>query len=124
MGCSRVGFARLLPGLALLGLIAGCVGVDKRALQKLACEQAAATIDMQSVATVDALRKALGVAPDVDPIQHCRSLGAAMTPPASGSGSGTQPAAEAGAPEAAAGLAGRGDRAGQNGGNEKEDGEN
>ncbi|MFY8147820.1 MAG: hypothetical protein ACOVNL_01210 [Prochlorococcaceae cyanobacterium] len=53
---------------------------DGKALKKIACEQAAATIDLQSVAQLDALRKALGVAPDVDPIRTCTELGANMEP--------------------------------------------
>lgn len=61
-------------------LLNGCAPPDTRALHKLACEQAAASLDMQSVAQMDALRKALGVAPGVDPIQQCRALGAAMDP--------------------------------------------
>jgi hypothetical protein len=67
----------LLLGTALL---AGCRAPDGRALQKLACEQAAASLDLQSVAQLDALRKALGVAPEVDPIRSCQALGAEMTP--------------------------------------------
>jgi hypothetical protein len=51
---------------------------DPKALQKLACEQAAANLDLQSVSQMDALRKALGVAPDVDPISACKALGAPM----------------------------------------------
>ena len=83
----------LLPGLALTTLLTGCGPVDQKALQKLACEKAAASIDMQSVATLDTLRKALGVAPGVDPIEHCRSLGAAMEPPAGNAGEQPQGAA-------------------------------
>ena len=64
----------------ILPVISSCGAPDTRALKKLACEQAAASLDMQSVAQVDALRKALGVAPGVDPIQECRSLGAVMEP--------------------------------------------
>lgn len=86
MRCSRLQFRLLPPGLALTTLLAGCGPVDQKALQKLACEKAAASIDLQSVATLDTLRKALGVAPGVDPIQHCRSLGAAMDPPAGNTG--------------------------------------
>ena len=72
-------------GLGLLlaltaSTLAGCQGTDGRALQKLACEHAAANLDMQSVSQMDALRKALGVAPDVDPINTCKALGAEMTP--------------------------------------------
>ena len=70
----------LLACPGVLVLLASCQAPDGRALQKMACEQAAASLDMQSVSQLDALRKALGVAPDVDPISYCRSLGAAMEP--------------------------------------------
>ncbi len=66
--------------LALLGL-AGCGKPDVTALQKLACEQAAANMDLASVKQVDTLRKALGVAPDVDPVAFCESIGAQLTVP-------------------------------------------
>ena len=70
--------AALLP-------LAGCAPPDTAALKKLACEHAAASIDMGSVSQLDALRKALGVAPGVDPIAQCRALGARMEPaPANG----------------------------------------
>ena len=45
------------------------------ALVALACEQMVNNIDLQSVSQLDALRKALGLAPGVDPIGACRSLG-------------------------------------------------
>lgn len=61
-------------------LLAGCGRPDTQALKKLACEQVANTIDLQSVAQLDALRKALGLAPGVDPIESCRALGATITP--------------------------------------------
>ena len=61
-------------------VLAACKGTDGRALQKLACEHAVANLDMHSVAQMDALRKALGVAPGVDPINTCKALGADMTP--------------------------------------------
>jgi hypothetical protein len=68
-------------GLVLTSaLLTACQAPDGRALQKLACEQAAANLDMQSVSQMDALRKALGVAPGVDPIRTCKELGADMTP--------------------------------------------
>ncbi|MCT0223969.1 hypothetical protein [Synechococcus sp. CS-1328] len=70
---------RLLLFTVLLG-VAGCAAPDAKALKKIACEHAATTIDLQSVAQLDALRKALGVAPDVDPIRTCRELGANMEP--------------------------------------------
>lgn len=69
--------------LALLTL-AGCGKPDMTALQKLACEQAAANVDLQSVKQIDTLRKALGVAPDVDPVAFCESIGAQMGAPSSG----------------------------------------
>lgn len=79
--CLLAAMQRLSPLLATtLLLLSGCGSPDTRALKKLACEQAAASLDMQSVAQLDALRKALGVAPGVDPIEQCRSLGAAMDP--------------------------------------------
>jgi hypothetical protein len=72
--------------LTLLALLAisACRAPDPKALQKLACEQAAANLDLQSLSQMDALRKALGVAPDVDPISACKALGARMDPPAPG----------------------------------------
>ena len=79
--CLTAAMPRLSPLLATtVLLLSGCGAPDTRALQKLACEQAAASLDMQSVTQLDALRKALGVAPGVDPIEQCRSLGAAMDP--------------------------------------------
>jgi hypothetical protein len=74
--------------VAAFGLLAlslsSCRAPDTQALKKIACEQAAASLDMQSVSQMDALRKALGVAPDVDPIQACTQLGANMKPSAEG----------------------------------------
>lgn len=61
-----------------LGLISGCGQPDTRALHKLACQQVAGSIDLQSVSQLDLLRKALGVAPGVDPIGTCRALGVAL----------------------------------------------
>ncbi len=61
-----------------LGLASGCQAPDGKALHKLACEQAAVSLDLQSVGQMDALRKALGLAPDVDPIGTCRALGVRM----------------------------------------------
>lgn len=63
-----------------LGLLAGCGSPDLPALKKLACEKAVNTIDLQSVGQLDALRKALGLAPEVDPIAECRALGVMMEP--------------------------------------------
>ena len=68
--------ALVVSGAAL----SGCRPPDTQALKKIACEQAAASLDMQSVSQMDALRKALGLAPDVDPIQTCKDLGANMQP--------------------------------------------
>ena len=62
--------------------LSGCRPPDTQALKKIACEQAAASLDMQSVSQMDALRKALGLAPDVDPIRACTELGANMKPSA------------------------------------------
>ena len=70
--------ARALLAMAALLALASCRPPDTKALQKLACEQAAANLDLQSVSQMDALRKALGVAPDVDPIGACKALGARM----------------------------------------------
>ncbi len=72
--------------LVALGLLAGCGRPDGRALQTIACQQVASTIDLQSVGQIDALRKALGLAPGVDPISTCRELGVTMDPGAPGGG--------------------------------------
>lgn len=86
----RFGMA-LGSALGLVGLsIAGCRPPDGTALRKLACEQAAVSLDLQSVSQIDALRKALGVAPDVDPIGACRALGVEMTPRGAGDGQGAE----------------------------------
>jgi len=69
-------------------LLIGCGAPDTRALKTIACEQAAASLDMQSVSQMDALRKALGLAPGVDPLQQCRALGVRMEP-AGGSAAGS-----------------------------------
>ncbi len=73
-----------------LALLAGCGRPDTQALKKLACRQAAKTmtIDLQSVGQLDALRQALGLAPGVDPIGACRSLGVTMEPTPQGKNSG------------------------------------
>jgi len=73
-------------GTLTLLTLAGCGKPDVTALQKMGCEQAATTVDLQSVKQLDALRKALGVAPDVDPVAFCESIGAKMT----GQGAGDQ----------------------------------
>lgn len=61
-----------------LAMLAGCGKPDTRALQLLACQQVANSIDLQSVSQLDLLRKALGLAPGVDPIGTCRKLGVPM----------------------------------------------
>ncbi len=68
----------LLTGFVLL--IAGCGQPDPIVLKRLACEQAGANIDLQSLSQLDTLRKALGLAPNVDPIGYCRSIGARLKP--------------------------------------------
>lgn len=65
---------------AVLMVLAGCGRPDGQALQRLACQQVANSIDLQSVSQLDALRKALGVAPGVDPLETCRALGVSMEP--------------------------------------------
>lgn len=77
----------VVAGAAGLAL-AGCGRPDGQALQRLACEQVANSIDLQSVAQLDALRKALGVAPGVDPLQTCRDLGVTMQPGPQGAEAG------------------------------------
>lgn len=76
-----------LPRLIISGLtawslasIAGCGKPDVTALQRMGCEQAAANVDPQSVKQVDALRKALGIAPNVDPVTYCQSIGVKWEP--------------------------------------------
>ncbi len=71
-----------------LALLAGCGRPDTQALKKLACGQVASTIDLQSVGQLDTLRKTLGLAPGVDPIGTCRSLGVTMEPKPQGKNSG------------------------------------
>jgi hypothetical protein len=73
----------LASALALglcLSVISACSAPDGKALKKLGCEQAAASLDLQSLSQLDSLRKALGVARDVDPILACKALGANMGP--------------------------------------------
>lgn len=61
-------------------VLASCGPPDTQALQRLACQQAGANLDMQSLTQMDALRKALGLAPDVDPIAACRAVGVELSP--------------------------------------------
>ena len=77
-----------------LTLLAGCGRPDTQALKKLACGQVASTIDLQSVGQLDALRKALGLAPGVDPIGACRSLGVTMEAKPQGKNSGESGSSE------------------------------
>ncbi len=77
-----------------LALLAGCGRPDTQALKKLACGQVASTIDLQSVGQLDTLRKALGLAPGVDPIGTCRSLGVTMEPKPQGKNSGESGSSE------------------------------
>ena len=72
--------ARALALALCLSAISACSAPDGKALKKLACEQASASLDLQSLSQLDSLRKALGVAPDVDPILACKALGANMEP--------------------------------------------
>ena len=76
---SQTTASALALGLCL-SAISACSAPDGKALKKLACEQAAASLDLQSLSQLDSLRKALGVAPDVDPILACKALGANMEP--------------------------------------------
>jgi len=70
-------------GLAAVMLsLAACGKPDTRALQQLACQHVAGSIDVQSVSQIDTLRKALGLAPGVDPLGTCRELGVPMDSPA------------------------------------------
>ena len=80
-----VGKLGCLGALVVLGLTSACGRPDGQALKKLACEQMVNNIDLQSVSQLDALRKALGLAPGVDPIGACRSLGIET-----GAGAGSQ----------------------------------
>jgi hypothetical protein len=90
------GKAAAVMVLTTLGLsLNGCGQPDTRALQRLACEQAGANLDLQSLSQLDALRKALGLARDVDPIGYCRSIGARLEPTPTAPGPGTDPAEQA-----------------------------
>ena len=105
----RVAPLLISPLLAL----SACSGVDTNALHKLACQQAAASFDLQSVSQLDALRKALGVAPGVDPLSTCRSLGVDMTAkpgPADAARPGPEDATRPGSEDAARPGSGNGER--------------
>ena len=71
-----------LIALIGLGLLSACGAPNTKLLHTLACQQAANAVDLQSVAQLDLLRKALGVAPGVDPIGTCKALGVNMNPKA------------------------------------------
>ncbi len=80
-----------LLGLALLlGLgLASCA--DPNAWKRTACEQAKAQLGEATVQQVELLRKALGLAAEVDPVAYCRSIGAAMGNAAPSSAPGQNP---------------------------------
>ena len=66
-------------GLVALALVAGLAGcADPNAWKRTACEQASAQLGAATVQQIELLRKALGLAPEVDPVAYCRSIGAAM----------------------------------------------
>ena len=71
---------QLTVGLGLcLSLVSACQAPDASGLHKMACQQAAVSLDLQSIGQMDALRKALGVAPNVDPLATCKELGVDMS---------------------------------------------
>lgn len=70
----------VMAGLAGVVVLGACGAPDQRALQTLACQQAANAIDLQSVSQLDTLRKALGLAPSVDPLGTCKALGVDLQP--------------------------------------------
>ena len=81
-------------GLASLALLAGLVGcADPNAWKRTACEQAHAQLGQATVQQIELLRKALGLAPEVDPVAYCRSIGAAMGSPAPTPAEGQSPSA-------------------------------
>ena len=73
----------------MLGLgLASCA--DPNAWKRTACEQAKAQLGA-TVQQVELLRKALGLAAEVDPVAYCRSIGAAMGNAAPSSAPGQNP---------------------------------
>ncbi len=80
-----------LLGLVLLAGLAGCA--DPNAWKRTACEQAQAQLGQATVQQIELLRKALGLAPEVDPVAYCRSIGAAMGSPAPTPAEGQSPSA-------------------------------
>jgi len=70
-------------GLIALALVAGLTGcADPNAWKRTACQQASAQLGAATVQQIELLRKALGLAPEVDPVAYCRSIGASMGSPA------------------------------------------
>jgi len=80
-----------IAGLALLVGLAGCA--DPNAWKRTACDQAQAQLGQATVHQIDELRKALGLAPEADPLTYCRSIGAAMGNPAPTPAEGQSPSA-------------------------------
>ena len=78
-------------GLALLVGLAGCA--DPQAWKRTACEQAQAQLGEATVQQIELLRKALGLADQVDPVAYCRSIGAAMGSQAPTPAEGQSPSA-------------------------------
>jgi len=94
---ATIGYSAKPIGLVALALVAGLAGcADPNAWKRTACEQASAQLGAATVQQIELLRKALGLAAEVDPVAYCRSIGAAMGSTApSPSPSGTE-APEAG----------------------------
>ncbi|MEB3270616.1 MAG: hypothetical protein VKJ44_03060 [Synechococcus sp.] len=63
-------------------LLVACGSPNPEALHRIACQQAAGSLDLASLNQLDGLRKALGLAPGLDPIEYCRSLGVSLQPAA------------------------------------------
>ena len=68
--------ARVRQGEGLSGLFVATPGLSPSPKP----EHVVSTIDLQSVGQIDALRRVLGLAPGVDPIGTCRSLGVTKDP--------------------------------------------
>ena len=80
-----------LLGLVLVAGLAGCA--DPNAWKRTACEQAHAQLGQATVQQIELLRKALGLAAEVDPVAYCRSIGAAMGSQAPTPAEGQSPSA-------------------------------
>jgi hypothetical protein len=80
-----------LVSLALLAGLSGCA--DPNAWKRTACEQAQAQLGEATVQQIELLRKALGLAAEIDPVAYCRSIGAAMGSPAPTPAGGQSPSA-------------------------------